>query len=162
MKTDEPPGEPERVEPGRAARAAEERGLGRDVRSDAGAGGDGDIAPRCDRWTGGRGIDQVVLHSASAQPDATRDARGGKAATRHAHRAAGGQAHLDGHGRRQIAAGADPARACECERVVDGAALHDAVQIEHERHASQQHATAQAERCQGLDRHGLDCFAIRG
>ena len=48
------------------------------------------------------------------------------------------------------------------ERVVDRATFHDAVQVEHDGCATQQHPPTQANRLDGLDRHGLDRAAVKG
>ena len=53
-------------------------------------------------------------------------------------------------------------RADERERVVDGLALDDAVQIEHDGLGAEEHASAKRERFEGRNAHRLDRVAVEG
>ena len=73
----------------------------------------------------------MVLLPSAAAPGAPSPAAGGKSAGLESHRAAPGQLHVDGCARGDVAAGGDPALAVEArQRLVHGARLDDAVQIE--------------------------------
>ena len=126
---DEAPGEAAAVEPRRPAGPEEERSLRGDVGGEAACGGDGDVAPRRVGRAAGARVDQMVLRPpppasvrlatllvASPPPSSVEFRR--RAARRRRAR------------RRDIAAGGDPAAPDQRERVVDGLALDDAVQVE--------------------------------
>jgi hypothetical protein len=127
------PGQVVLVEPGRAVVVEEERGLGSDVRIQAGGRGDGDVAPPAPRGRAGRRVDQMVLGLAAAPPRSLGDAARGEAAAVDRHRCSTREADHDRHRRRQISAGRHPAAAEQRQRIVDRAALDDAVQVERDR-----------------------------
>ena len=72
------------------------------------------------------------------------------------------QADHDRAGRREVAAGRDPALAEQRERVVDRPALDDAVQIEDERLDAEEDPAAQDHRVERGHRRRLDRSAVRG
>ena len=116
---DEPAGEAEPVEPRGRLSAEKKGGLRGNVGRDAVLGGHGHVAPGCARGTGGGRIDEVMLQGAASSPGADGDAARRESPLAEQDAPAPRQAHLDGDGGGEVAAGANPAGALQFERVVD-------------------------------------------
>ena len=110
-----------------------------------------------------RGIDQVVLAHAAAQPGALGDAARREAAALERDDLAPGQpdrrSGRSSRGRLPAETQPSPSKR---ERVVDGLSLDDAVQVELRRLGAQEHAPAQEHRVRARARHRLDRAAVGG